>query len=95
MRLILRPSGYRFRVLWRGRLVSWTAIEAFYPDIPPTGVYWMPRVRPPMPRTPLEWLIAINATGYRHLPLFGRSRTYMVETLNAWLARFAPTPPRS
>jgi len=30
-----------------------------------------------------------------HLPLFGRSRAYMVETLNAWLARFAPTPPRA
>src|SRR2546421_631273 len=93
MRLILTPSGYRFRALWRGRLGSWTAIEAFYPVIPPSGVYWMPRVGPPMPRTSWEWLMAINASGYRHLPLFGPSRAYMVETLNAWLERFAPNRP--
>jgi len=36
-----------------------------------------------------------NATGYRHLPWFGPSRAYMVGTLNCWLERFAPTPPRS
>jgi len=92
MRLILTREGFRYRPLSKGRFVPWNEVREFMPDLPPFGVIWLPRNRPPMPSSAWEWWVAMSAAQARHIPLFGPSREAMVDTLNAWLGR-ASTPP--
>jgi|SRR6266849_4561170 len=93
MRLVLTTEGFRYRVVLKNRLVRWNEVRQFQPDLPPFGIIWLPLQRPPLPRSTWQWLVAMSAAQARHLPLFGTSREYMVDMLNAWLRRYGSTPP--
>jgi len=92
-RLILTPEGFRVRWLWGGRLVPWTKVTRFYADdavggpaAPTRGVCYVPR-----DDVDLDAGMArqIWAAWHREIPTFGRSRDYMLETLQAWLTRYS------
>jgi hypothetical protein len=93
-RLILTSEGFRVRLLWGGPLVRWSSVRRFEPDpVAPAvyGIYWLPRDGLAMPSTRRDWLVAIWRTSFRHVPNFGTSPSYLLETMNAWLDRYATT----
>jgi hypothetical protein len=94
-RLILTPEGFRWRSLLRGRLVPWDSVARFSPIddsgmglLPMPGVMWVPRGFT-FPRTRLGWLgLGWKATSWQ-LPVCGKSREHMLETLNGWRERYS------
>ena len=93
-RLILTAEGFRFRWIWKGRLVPWSSVIAFYPTtlgLSP-GVGWVLRDGPALPRSPWQWLRLMWRVERWQMPAFGGSREQTLETLNRWLNRYSVAP---
>jgi hypothetical protein len=90
-RLILTPEGFRVRILWSGRLVPWSSVRRFEPDVFPRGLWWLPQERPTMPETLWQWLVAMWGQAHRSIPFFGRSRPFLLQTMTAWLEQYEGT----
>ena len=96
-RLILTAEGFRFRWIWKGRLVPWSSVSAFYPTIVglSPGIGWSPRDRPALPQSRWQWLRLMWRVGHWQMPAIGRSREQTLDTLNSWLNRYAAAPTES
>jgi len=88
-RLLLTPDGFRARYLWSRRSVPWSAVREFWEAPGFLGAIWTPRGRFPLPTTRLQWARAVWGVSRYEIALFGASRRELVDTLNAWLQRYA------